>query len=359
MLRSRSEISSGERRTPRRRIRLRRRKSKRISLRVSQRSSVSSSERAALSARVDAVEAFGRDTEFEWRDSQANIAGLLSLGFNGRRAVFVTGFSAKTTKEFLGRCYGDALTTIEFGRNGDWALAKKEKCSHAIHVKQHKRDCLTELYHKAKEIVLQGNPVIVIGAGKYDPDASRVAIEKSHEMEISCPSLMTEEQVENFAQNCQDMTQVVVFLDFQFYIGLDLKFGEDAICLCYFDGTDPWEYETLMQAFGRAARTMTTFLGHCWIRDDPSNLQTWVNRYQTEGDGPDFLDGADNIRIANNFCKLSHTNKARAQQQCSPYWCQERQTFMASWHGDLVKAVMAQDQPKKSSSTIAIPLLPK
>ena len=61
LLRSSSEISSGERRTPRRRIRLHRRESNRISSRVSQRSSVSSSERAALSARLDALEAFWRD----------------------------------------------------------------------------------------------------------------------------------------------------------------------------------------------------------------------------------------------------------------------------------------------------------
>ena len=61
LLGSRSEISRREQSTPRRRIRLYRRRSNPIFSRVSQRSPASSSERAALSARIDALEAFWRD----------------------------------------------------------------------------------------------------------------------------------------------------------------------------------------------------------------------------------------------------------------------------------------------------------
>ena len=217
------------------------------------------------------------------------------------------------------------MPVLVYGRNGDYCQAAKEKTSFKIVCEPNPRVAYNLLFRKAREINAAGQPVIVIGA-RHDEGYARCSFKEETER----LTVRTEHEAVTFAEDCQNKTDVIVFLHEQFHFAYDMKFPTEAVCLVYMDSKRLWSYEKLMQAFARAARSMTTFLGHAFIRADASWKKTYESRYARETAG-DFADGAEIIRIANGLVKMRDQDKPWLAENVSADWCQELSSFFLDW----------------------------
>ena len=217
------------------------------------------------------------------------------------------------------------MPVLVYGRNGDYCQAAKEKTSFKIVCEPNPRVAYNLLFRKAREINAAGQPVIVIGA-RHDEGYARCSFKEETER----LTVRTEHEAVTFAEDCQNKTDVIVFLHEQFHFAYDMKFPTEAVCLVYMDSKRLWSYEKLMQAFARAARSMTTFLGHAFIRADASWKKTYESRYARETAG-DFADGAEIIRMANQFHKLPSSYSAWISQRSDRRWRQELTQYFSQW----------------------------
>ena len=74
----------------------------------------------------------------------------------------------------------------------------------------------------------------------------------------------TDEQAEDFPNQCYGISGSAVFVAEKYSVGLDIKMNQEAKVLCFYK--DPPDVEEMLQKLGRGARDMSAKLGTVFIQ---------------------------------------------------------------------------------------------
>ena len=233
---------------------------------------------------------------------------------SGQRVVGVTGFVADTSETYLHALLQDRHQIIRFGSNMTYVDAEKAKIlpEFDIVAGADPEQLQKDLLHHALKLVAKDKPVIVFGLENVDFEALHIHVDP----DIVLHTVDTDGAAERVPSIVASADRIIVFVSWQYYFGLDMKFDGEAEVVVY--ANKYMDYETLFQCFGRGARKGSNSLGTLFMCHGDS--ETMVRAYYSTHKGPDFRQGArimkacakvEDLEIKKIHSAINHMNNTR------------------------------------------------